>query len=107
MTDTTSLLSALRRPRILIRAARAGVAEYRRERDLKRFIKNPKSVSSEAAFNTLLGEEMRIEMIRARGDATYSVQRHVAVLTALIAEARHQPALRGAPEAKSCFSIAA
>ncbi len=107
MTDTASLLSALRRPRILIRAARAGVTEYRRDRDLKRFIRDPKSASADAAFATLLIEEQRLETVRTSGDATYSVQRHVAVLTALIAEARHLPSFRPAAIAVPDLALAA
>ncbi len=36
MTDFRLLLAELRRPRLLIRAARYGMQDYRRERDLKR-----------------------------------------------------------------------
>lgn len=107
MIDTASILSTLRRPRILIRAARAGVTEYRRDRDLKRFIKNPKSATTQAAFDALITEERRLESVRARGDATYSVQRHVAVLTALIAEARHLPSFRPRPVADPLLELAA
>ena len=41
MTDFRTLLADLRRPRLLIRAARFGVADYKRERDLRRLIKRP------------------------------------------------------------------
>ena len=44
MTDLTAMLNALRRPKILIRAARAGVADYRRDRDLKRLVKAPRNL---------------------------------------------------------------
>ncbi len=37
MTDFRALLETLKRPRMLIRAARCGVLDYRRDRDLKRF----------------------------------------------------------------------
>jgi hypothetical protein len=94
MNDPIARLTSVRRPRILVRAARAGVTDYRRDRDLKRFMRNPKAVSSDAVFGTLLAEEARLEDVRTRGDATYSAQRHVAVLTALIAEARHLPSFR-------------
>ena len=39
MTDFATMLSALRRPKILIRAARCGVVDYRRDRDLKRLLR--------------------------------------------------------------------
>jgi hypothetical protein len=97
MTDLAVLLATLRRPKILVRAARAGVTDYRRERDLKRFIRNAKSVSPEEMVERLLVEETRLEATRTAGDATYSIQRHVTVLAALIAEARHLPTFRHGP----------
>lgn len=88
MTDLSHVLTALRRPKILIRAARAGVVDYRRDRDLKRLLRTGKPASGERALGTLIAEEGRLEANRTSGEATYSIQRHVAVLTALIAEAR-------------------
>ena len=87
MTDLASLLAALRRPKILIRAARAGVADYRRERDLKRLLRQ-RGPAPAQALTTLLDEEGRLEANRTTGEATYNLQRHVAVLTAILAEAR-------------------
>ena len=48
---------------------------------------------TEGALDTLLAEETRLETIRTTGEATYSLQRHVAVLTALLAEVRLVPAI--------------
>lgn len=90
MTDLAQALAALRRPRILIRAARAGMAEYRRERDLKRILRKARAEAGAHPLGSLIAEESRLEAHRARGEATYSIQQHVAVLTALIAEARLQ-----------------
>lgn len=89
MTDLENLLSTLHRPRILVRAARGGVADYRRERELKRLFRAAADTRPNRAIAMLLREEERLEDLRAAGDATYSIQRHVAVLTALIAEARN------------------
>jgi Family of unknown function (DUF6477) len=94
MTDLAIILAALRRPKILVRAARAGVVDYRRDRDLKRILRQPRTAAPQAAIGHLIDEERRLEEIRAAGEATYSIQRHVAVLTALLAEARLVP---GAP----------
>jgi hypothetical protein len=96
MTDIATLLAALRRPKILIRAARAGVCEYQRDRDLKRILRGPKSGHGPQAITTLLAEEDRLESTRKSGSANYSIQRHVAVLTALLAEVRLLPAPVGA-----------
>ena len=87
MTDFAALLTALRRPRILIRAARAGLSDHRRDRDQKR------SPGSERAFGALLAEEDALEAHRTSGEATYDLRRHVAVLTALLAEARRAQSL--------------
>jgi hypothetical protein len=91
MTDLASVLNALRRPKILIRATRCGVIDYRRERDLKRILNQPRAGTPDKAIGSLLAEETRLEATRAAGEATYSIQRHVAVLTAILAEARLMP----------------
>lgn len=83
MTDFAAVLTELRRPRILIRAARAGLADYRPERDLRRLVRG----APDQAIAPLLAEESRLEATRTTGGA-YNIQRHVAVLTALLAEAR-------------------
>lgn len=90
MSDFAALLKAIRRPKILIRAARAGVVDYRRERDLKKLLRTAQA--PRIAIDSLLAEEDRLETTRTAGGATYSIQRHVAVLTAIIAEARLMPA---------------
>lgn len=89
MTDFRALLTDLRRPSLLIRAARFGLAEYHRERDLRRFVRQP--MSAEGTVSHLIGEEERMERHRLDGDAAYSVSRHIEVLIALMAEARLLP----------------
>lgn len=84
MTDFAAALTDLRRPKILIRAARAGLAEYRPERDLKRLVRG----ADRDPFPPLLAEERRLEETRTGGAGAYNIHRHVAVLTALLAEAR-------------------
>jgi len=89
MTDIRALLSDLRRPRLLVRAARFGLGDYRRDRDLKRLIDG--STAPHRTLPRLLDEEQRIEQIRRSGDASYSVGRHIELLIALMAEARLLP----------------
>ena len=89
MNDFRSLLADLRRPRLLIRAARCGLADYRRDRDLRRLI--PFAAAPDCTLPQLLDEEERLEAVRKRGDAAYSVGRHVEVLIALMAEVRLLP----------------
>ena len=89
MTDVRCLLANLSRPRLLIRAARFGLADYRRERDLRRLIGG--TAAPDRAFPRLLCEEERLEETRKAGDAGYSVGRHIEVLIALMAEVRLLP----------------
>ncbi len=91
MTDIMQVLANIRRPRLLIRAARFGIAEYNRDRDLKRVMKTATPPSPIKAVNSLIAEEARLEETRQAGDAAYSVARHVDVLIALMAEARLLP----------------
>ncbi len=86
MTDCRTLLASLRRPRLLMRAARFGLTEYRRERDLRRYVTGV--ASPEDAVTSLMTVEARLEETRIAGDAAYSVGRHIEVLIALLAEAQ-------------------
>ena len=86
MIDYRNALSDLRRPRLLIRAARFGVADYRRDRDLRRLI--GRSVPPAEAVALLLTTEGSIEESRRNKQANYSVSQHIEVLIALVAEAK-------------------
>jgi Family of unknown function (DUF6477) len=88
MTDPNTLLAALRRPKLLIRAARFGLADYDRARDLKRLMRTPAAPSPQVAVTRLFEQEADLEETRKAGGAAYSAARHVEVLIALIAEAR-------------------
>jgi len=91
MTDFCRLLANLKRPRLLIRAARFGIEDYRRERDLGRLINTQGPATPETALPRLLCEEERMEDTRRAGDLGYSLARHIEVLIALMAEARLLP----------------
>lgn len=91
MKDFTVLLASLRRPRLLIRAARFGLEQYDRARDLKRVISSVTLPPPEQALTRLIECEAELEATRKTGDASYSVARHVDVLIALMAEARLLP----------------
>jgi Family of unknown function (DUF6477) len=86
MTDCRTMLASLRRPRLLMRAARFGLGEYRRERDLRRYVAG--HTSPEDTVSSLMSVEARLEATRITGDAAYSVARHIEVLIALLAEAQ-------------------
>jgi hypothetical protein len=89
MNDFRALLADLRRPQLLIRAARCGLADYRRDRDLRRLL--DAQPSPDRAVRRLLSEEETMEATRRAGEAGYSVTRHIEVLIALMAEARLLP----------------
>lgn len=91
MTELTSLVAALRRPRLLVRAARMGARDYDRSRDLRRVIQVRDLPTPERAVRQLVEEEGRLESSRQSGDTSYSVLRHVEVLIALMAEVRLLP----------------
>lgn len=87
MPDTTPLttLATLRRPRMLVSAARKGTVHYKRDRDLPRILSA--AATPKGPITPLMGIEDRLEQTRKAGDVTYSIAAHIAVLTALLAEA--------------------
>ena len=88
MTDIHSQMTALRRPRLLVRAAKFGLSDYVRDRDLKRMFAPEAPPRPGLAVAPLIAREAEIEAVRQSGGAAYSAVRHVEVLTALIAETR-------------------
>ncbi len=91
MTDITAILRNIRRPGLLIRAARCGQLDYDRTRDLKRVLKKFRISSGRNVIDGLMDVEKHLEETRVSGDAGYSVSRHVEVLIALMAEASLLP----------------
>ena len=88
MTDPRTAPSALRRPRLLSRAARAGAALYRRERDLAALLPGASRLRRAGDIVARLRHlEAECERERRQGAVEYSVTRHVRVLAALVAEA--------------------
>jgi hypothetical protein len=95
MTDPVAALAALRRPRLLIRAARFGLTDCDRSRDLRRLIRADAPPSPECALGRLIDEEAAIETVRRAKAAGYSVSRHVELLIAIMGEARLLPRREG------------
>ncbi|MEP2530543.1 DUF6477 family protein [Shimia sp.] len=88
MKDILSILNNLRRPRLLIRAARAGVAEYRRDLHLKRYFGYGALPRSGQALLRLMEMESDLNQQRRTSDAAYSLVKHVDILIAMMGEAR-------------------
>lgn len=96
MTDTNTNLSTLRRPRLLVRAARHGLSDYKRDRDLRRISGYANTTNSRAVVSHLMNEEKNMEDSRRHGNGRYNPGRHVELLVAIMAESRNLPAPRPA-----------
>ncbi len=88
MQDIASMLADLRRPALLVRTARIGAAEYRRETHLPRILGYGALPRSAEAALRLFAMEGELEDARKRSAADYSPARHVEILIALMGEAR-------------------
>lgn len=84
MEDLTGRLNRLKRPRLLVEAARQAQPLYDRRRDLPPLLGDlPRSG---AAIVQLLDLESAHDAARRSGSRTYRAAAHVAVLIALIGE---------------------
>ncbi len=88
MTDLFSMLSQLRRPRLLIQAARAGSEEYRRDPHLYRLLGHSRLPRSGEALIRLMDIEGELNQQRRTRAGNYSLVAHVDVLIAMMGEAR-------------------
>ena len=78
----------LRRPSILIRAAREGQAGWRRDRDLKRLLRLDHTPAAGNALPRLRAEETLLNDARLQRTADYDMHRHVLLMIAILAEMR-------------------
>lgn len=88
MQDLLSMLHALHRPRLLMRAARIGAQDYRRSVHLPRLLGYGVLPRHGAALLKLMDIEAELDAQRTGADAGYSLIRHVDVLIAMVGEAR-------------------
>ncbi|WP_372572810.1 DUF6477 family protein [Ruegeria jejuensis] len=88
MQDLTTMRSTLRRPRLLIRAARHGVQEYSRDRHLPRILGYGTLPRPAATLMRLMELEREVDERRRSDDASYSVIRHLDLLIAMMGEAQ-------------------
>ncbi|WP_371223999.1 DUF6477 family protein [Roseovarius sp. 2305UL8-3] len=88
MNHILTMLDTLRRPRLLIQAARIGAAEYRRSIHLRRHLGAGRLPRSGEALMQLMEIEADMDQRRKSGDATYSATDHVDILIVMLGEAR-------------------
>jgi hypothetical protein len=86
MQDLLSQLTQIRRPRLLVRAARIAVKDYRRDTRLPRILGYGMLPRTGLALVKLMALESELNEQRTRGDACYSIATHVEVLTAVMGE---------------------
>ncbi len=87
MKDLFSLMESICRPRLLIQAARIGVDDYNRKTSLRRLLRSAPPLGTGKTIAHLMNLEQVMEDKRLTGDASYSITRHVEVLSAMMAEA--------------------
>ncbi|MFD1158573.1 DUF6477 family protein [Roseovarius aestuarii] len=88
MNDLLTKLDNLKRPRLLIQAARIGMAEYRRDVHLRRHLGQGPLPRSGAALARLVEIETDINEQRRMRNTGYSSIKHVDLLIAMMGEAR-------------------
>ena len=88
MCELTIALKTLKWPRLLTAAARHGLGPYRRERHLTRILRQDRLPAPRKALTKLLDLETEMNTRRQQAQNDYCIADHVAVLTALMAEAR-------------------
>lgn len=88
MQDILGMLNALRRPKLLMRAARIGAQDYRRNTHLPRLLGYGVLPRHGQALIKLMEIEFALEAQRESADASYSLVKHLDVLIAMVAEAR-------------------
>lgn len=88
MQDVISMLQALRRPPLLMRAARIGAEDYRREVHLPRLLGYGVLPRQTQALLRLIEMETNVNEQRVAGNASYNLVKHVDLLIAMLGEAR-------------------
>ncbi len=88
MHTILTTLDKMKRPRLLIRAARIGTADYRRDVHLKRHLGGGPLPRSEPALEQLVEIETEVNDLRLSRNAGYSAVKHVDLLIAMMGEAR-------------------
>ena len=88
MQDLFGMVGALKRPKLLVSAARFGLEDYVRERHLPRILRSATAPRTGQAILRLMELEQALDDKRRGCAADYSIARHVEVLIAIMGETR-------------------
>lgn len=97
MTSVHNDLNQLKRPKLLLDAARFGLGQYDRARTLPRILGRTPPERPDLAITALLDREAQVERTRKTGGMAYSPAAHIGLLTAILAEARRLAPAGGQP----------
>ncbi len=88
MQTLQSTVMQLKRPGLLVRAARFGIDHYRRTRDLARLLPDMSPAGPAPTLMALLDAEHAVNAMRLEQDRAYDIVQHIDLLTAIMAESR-------------------
>jgi|TARA_B110000967_G_scaffold157321_1_gene162433 hypothetical protein len=88
MQDALTILHKLRRPKMLMRAAQIGVAEYKRVAHLPRLLGYGRMPKQSEAILKLIEIEKNLKALRKAGESADNLLRHIDVMIAIVGEAR-------------------
>ena len=88
MLDLQSLVRQMTRPQLLVRAARFGLDDYRRDKALHRLLGEDGTLRPGEALMQLMDAESELNDRRLSKAADYSIARHIDLLTAIMGETR-------------------
>ena len=88
MQDALTILQKLRRPKLLMRAARIGAAEYKRIAHLPRPLGYGRMPKHSEAILRWIDIEEDLNALRKAGESAYNLLRHIDVMIAIVGEAR-------------------
>lgn len=88
MTHPEKTLRAIRRPRLLVKAARLGAGSARAESDVGRLFPQFDTADRRELFDALAMREAELDGERRAGEVTYSAAQHIRMLSGMILLAR-------------------
>ena len=97
MQDALTILQKLRRPKLLMRAARIGAAEYKRLAHRPRLLGYGRMPKHSEAILRFIEIEENLNALRKAGESAYNLLRHIDVMIAIVGEAPDLRAPRPKP----------